>query len=366
MDKILKNSDWKKVLITSSHSSFPVLLYCGLSYVLLQLFTPYLSKLLSKNGYIVTENMTTFFKYILIYMVIFPIIILCFRLISKKENKIRIKLGFCRPQKSFLWILKWLTIAFSVSMIAMTTGSMVLFIISAITGIDVTGANLFLASASLLTVPTYIVDTIPPLLFAPIMEEILFRGFIYKNDEKLGWIFAGVTSSLLFGAWHQTLSQFILGLVLGFFSCFLYAHTKSIFPSMILHFINNLKSVAGVFLLKKLGFTSALNYAIDVEELVKNHLIDILWLFVLLFVMGVVVILGLVLLVVDISNHSYMSKRKSNASQCVENSILCEEQEINKAEQKMPTIKKALLYYCSPLTVATYAVLIYGLITRLT
>ncbi len=386
MENTIKNSEWKKVLKTSSKSSFPIFVYCVLNVLLIELLTPYLLKVLRNNGFILTDNFATFFCYILIYLVMFPIMILAFQIISKKENRVSIKSGFCMPKKSFLWILKWLVISFSISMIVSLFGTFILILISAITGVDVTGTNMFFASASLLTVPTYVIDTIPPLLFAPILEEILFRGVIFRNDEKLGFVFASVTSSLLFGFWHQTTSQLILGSIVGIFSCYLYKKTESIFPSMFLHFINNVKSVFGVFVLKRMGITNLSDSMALNEDIITEHMTEVLLLLLLLLFVGVLTVLGFVLLVITIVKkkmeikpeeyvHIPMMKTQTEILETetsTENII--EEPEISThdiieepetQEKKMSGFKKTLLYYCSPVTVITYAVLIYGLIMRI-
>ncbi len=380
MENTVLKSDWKKVMKTSSRSSFPILLFCGFSYLFLELFAPFISKILKKNGFILTENFDTIFEYILIYLVIFPIIILAFQLVSKKENRVSIKSGFCMPKKPFLWIVKWLVIAFSISTIVTALGGCVLFLISALTGVDVSGTNSFFASATLVTVPTYIADTVPPLLFAPIFEEILFRGVIYKNDEKLGCVFASVTSSLIFGFWHMTLSQIILASVIGFFSCYLYRKTKSIFPSMILHFIVNLKSVFGTLLLKKMGVTNIADYMATSHDLVKNNMTELMLMLLLLLFIGLLNLIGFALLVITIVN----KKMEIKPNESVRVPMMKNEVEISEAylsepdmnerdiieepeikEEKMSGFKKSLLYYCSPVTVITYGVLVFGLVMRI-
>lgn len=383
---MVKNNDWKLVMKTSSKSSLPVLLFCGLSYLLLELFRPFVTDVLKDNGFILTENFNTMFEYVLIYLVIFPIIILIFQLISKKENRVSIKSGFSKPKKSFLWIVKWLLISFSASMILSVIGSYFLFAITAITEVDVTGIDLFLGLGTLVTVPNYIVLTVPTLLFAPIFEEVFFRGVVYKNDEKLGFVFASITSSLIFGFWHMTLSQIILASVLGFFNCYLYRRTGSIFPSMILHFITNLKSVFAIFILKNMGITGALDYATMSEDILTDHLTEILLLLVLLLVIGLMTLAGFVLLVVTIVKKKMEIKPEEyvvlpmmkNENEIIEREIITEdvvdEPEMNTAdiieepeveEKKMSGFKKVLLYYCSPITIVTYGVLIYGLIMRI-
>lgn len=75
-------------------------------------------------------------------------------------------------------------------------------------------------------------------LFAPITEELIFRGFLLKGLKKYGKGIAIVTSAVLFGVFHANLVQsvfaFAIGLVLGYV-----AMEYSICWAIALHFINN-------------------------------------------------------------------------------------------------------------------------------
>jgi len=76
-------------------------------------------------------------------------------------------------------------------------------------------------------------------LFAPVGEEILFRGLILRTMEPYGKKFAILVSAILFGVFHGNLVQtpyaFAVGLVLGYT-----AVEYSIVWAMLLHMINNL------------------------------------------------------------------------------------------------------------------------------
>ena len=87
------------------------------------------------------------------------------------------------------------------------------------------------------------------LIFAPIVEEIVFRSAIFsffKNNRKLQLIM-GAT---LFGLIHVMSSVFsqnyldlinvIIYLNMGFWFSYAYIKTDTIVSSMILHFLNNL------------------------------------------------------------------------------------------------------------------------------
>lgn len=74
--------------------------------------------------------------------------------------------------------------------------------------------------------------------FAPIAEEVLFRGLILRVLEPMGKQFAIVVSAILFGLLHGNVVQipfgFLVGLVLGYVTV-----EYSIFWAIVLHVINN-------------------------------------------------------------------------------------------------------------------------------
>ena len=74
---------------------------------------------------------------------------------------------------------------------------------------------------------------------APIVEEILFRGFVQRSLMPFGRKFAIFGSALLFGMFHGNLIQspyaFLVGLVLGYV-----AAEYNIWWAILLHMINNM------------------------------------------------------------------------------------------------------------------------------
>jgi membrane protease YdiL (CAAX protease family) len=79
-------------------------------------------------------------------------------------------------------------------------------------------------------------------VLAPIWEEIMFRGLLFpalgKVTKNLYW--GGIISSLLFGMSHPQGPALWLALAaVGVMSCILVNLTKSLVPSMVLHFAHN-------------------------------------------------------------------------------------------------------------------------------
>jgi len=90
--------------------------------------------------------------------------------------------------------------------------------------------------------PIPIAQLISALVIAPILEELLFRGWIfgYLKHEGVNVLVAILVSSLLFAAIHTNTSNvygsFILGLVLAF----IYHRTNNLFYVITAHFAINL------------------------------------------------------------------------------------------------------------------------------
>lgn len=75
---------------------------------------------------------------------------------------------------------------------------------------------------------------------APICEEIFFRGFLFMGLARripIGW--AIVISSLLFAIAHGDPGSFIVLFIIGLALAFLRWRTQSLWPSILLHTVNN-------------------------------------------------------------------------------------------------------------------------------
>ncbi|MEK6528126.1 MAG: type II CAAX endopeptidase family protein [Nitrospirota bacterium] len=84
------------------------------------------------------------------------------------------------------------------------------------------------------------------LIFAPIGEEILFRGVIYTAiKERLGFVTALILQSALFSVMHG--SNIAIPFLLGIVFALLYEKTKSLYPSISVHFFYNLAFYISIY-----------------------------------------------------------------------------------------------------------------------
>ncbi len=77
-------------------------------------------------------------------------------------------------------------------------------------------------------------------IVAPVVEELFFRGFVFAGlRERYGWKRAGLISAGLFAVMHfqplAVLPIFLLGMIFAY----LYHHSKSIWPAVLMHVLTN-------------------------------------------------------------------------------------------------------------------------------
>ncbi len=78
-------------------------------------------------------------------------------------------------------------------------------------------------------------------LLPPVIEEMVFRGFIFPGlSMRFGVKAAAVLSSVLFAIAHFQANVGIYTFILGLILCLLYVRFRSIIPGIGLHMVNNL------------------------------------------------------------------------------------------------------------------------------
>lgn len=112
-------------------------------------------------------------------------------------------------------------------------------------GVDVQGDEIARIFGALKSAVWFLIAGV---FFAPIVEEIFFRGFLFQGfRQKYGWVSAALLSSLIFAAAHldpvAIIPTFILGIVLAY----VYHRSNSVWPGVILHFLVNAFGLCGAY-----------------------------------------------------------------------------------------------------------------------
>ena len=91
---------------------------------------------------------------------------------------------------------------------------------------------------------------ISPIILAPILEEILCRGMLFHRLQKIvNFKIAIVIQAIFFAILHGNIIQFGYTFLMGIIAGYLVYYTKSLIPSIVFHFSNNLIGLMAVDML---------------------------------------------------------------------------------------------------------------------
>ena len=95
---------------------------------------------------------------------------------------------------------------------------------------------------------TFIITLLAMGIFGPILEEVIFRGIIYKELKKIAnyWV-AMILQALIFGVIHGNLLQGTYAFILGIIMAVIYDKSKSLVSAIIFHIAFNSASVIMYF-----------------------------------------------------------------------------------------------------------------------
>ena len=94
-----------------------------------------------------------------------------------------------------------------------------------------------------------IVQAISVVIIAPIVEELVYRGLLYRRMRNIGPVFpAVIISALVFGINHGNLVQFVFAAAIGIILALAYEKYRNIMIPIILHVSVNLTSLIWTWL----------------------------------------------------------------------------------------------------------------------
>ena len=107
---------------------------------------------------------------------------------------------------------------------------------------------ILLKEHNLFTLSLLIIEIV---VFAPVAEELIFRGFLYKFlRQRFSFVLSAFLVSFLFALMHFNFKSFIPIAVLGFGFCYIYEKTQNILAPIIMHLIHNSLTAVIILVLK--------------------------------------------------------------------------------------------------------------------
>lgn len=326
----------KNIRRISNGTALPLLIYFVI-YGLFEAGVQAVIPALMQNGVTPDSGLIMLIAYIVLYVIIIPISLLMFYKLYGKRNGLTLRSCIKKPEKSAGWIVKWLFIALGISYASNMFSNIIFTIIEQISGCSFT-AKSFETGGSVLGVISLAV-ALP--IFAPVFEELLFRGTLCRNNEPLGQWFAVIVSSVMFGLWHLNYTQLLPAAVIGVFAGILMIKTRSIIPSMLLHFVMNFIGLIQILCLNDTDITS-FEAASDPEYFLSSlgsHALSYLIIMFIGLLIIALIITGITLLVIELSNHK-------------------EEFKLKKCGYQIKPLKKLAVYFSAPLTIIVFVFMI--------
>ncbi len=171
-------------------------------------------------------------------------------------------------------------------------------------------------------------------------EEVAHRGLVLGGMRKNGAIRAMVLCGLLFGLMHFNISQFGYAFVVGIFFCFITLLTKSIYPAMIMHFVNNTISVCIEFAYGSTWMPSGILDFFNNILYGGNVILELLLNILLILLVGMLTTYLIVQLFIEGKKMQFKRFQKNFAKGIKENN-LDENIDIKNKEQMMALYKQA-------------------------
>lgn len=135
---------------------------------------------------------------------------------------------------------KWGIRAAAIALLSFPLVGLITWIQQQITGEKLQNPQMELIAPAEFSLSAYLMTLLVVAIVAPVAEEVLFRGVLYRwLRERIGIVFALILSSLIFSVVHGVVALIpaiaVLGLILGW----IYERTQSIWAPILVHGIYN-------------------------------------------------------------------------------------------------------------------------------
>lgn len=231
-----KNNDKKIIRTIGAFVAMAILLYLGLS-TLSGVVVGVLSEFFPKVG-LIFDNTLLNYAYGNIASVMFIALpfFAAHLILRKKRISGILPMGTTYNKKASISLVMML---FPVVIITSMVINFISFVFQSATGIEFSGGY-----DEVINGPAEIAMSVISVAVLPaVVEEIAIRGIVLQPLRRYGDWFAIIASSLIFSLMHGNMVQIPYTLTAGIFFGIVAVSTGSLWPSIVLHFLNNLFSV---------------------------------------------------------------------------------------------------------------------------
>lgn len=207
-----------------------------------------------------------------------------------------------KPKVNAGKIFKWIIIFLSLSYLSSIVANVLFTLIEMLTGFSPKSITMVPSDNAVSRVSL----SFTIVIFAPIFEEIMFRGTVYNSCEQLGGWSMVLAGGTIFGLFHMNYSQIIYAAVLGSGACFLYKKTRSIIPGIILHLGMNILggiSSLAISFIDQDKLNLIMNEDTQAVEAMSDMIAPIMVLGCIGLITISIIIAGIVLFIIELVKH---------------------------------------------------------------
>ncbi len=304
----METSQLKKELRCGANASGAILI---LFYVFVYGGTFLISTVLKQFGDLHDSflgDLGNFLAYTFQYPVTVPILLLIFHWIHGKKTGLRLCDTFCKPKVPMKTLIRWILICLGVTYGGAFVSRIFWMLIQALTGMEMVAQD-FSSDSTWLSVLTSIIAMV---IYAPLFEEMLFRGTIFRSTQKGGDLAGAILCGILFGLWHTNYDQTIYTAVMGFCVCVLFVKTGTLWAPIIMHAAMNSIGALQSIILGSMNID--MNHMQEIMEMTDEQAMEFLMenllpfaalMLTSLFVTGLMG-LGVILLIIELVQHKQL------------------------------------------------------------
>lgn len=237
---IEKNNEKRQLKIMGNLFAMAVILFIALSFLFSLILGLLSIKFKSIN--VIFNDETATYAYEAIASILFILLpfALAYSILRKKQPVPQIPLGTVYNRKAAVCLV---AIFVPVSLLTTIGINIISNIFQTIMGVDFTSG---LEGQTIVGLPSFLMATLSMAVVPAITEEIAVRGIVMSSLRKYGDKFAIITSAMIFSLMHGNMVQIPYTLFAGIFFGYVAVKTGSIWPTIIMHFINNFYSVLSI------------------------------------------------------------------------------------------------------------------------
>ena len=176
----MNNDTIKLIRKTSNVNSLMVIIFYMLDIALIRLGDLAVYHIAGKSAYY--EDIAQLVSYCIQYLVVVPIVLVVFRLVSGKKEGLKITACFRKSSMPAKWVAKWIVISFGLIYASNYINTFIFSYVQKASGTSLKGVDFTSSGTALGGVTSVLAMSV----LAPFFEELMFRGTLFRNAEKCG------------------------------------------------------------------------------------------------------------------------------------------------------------------------------------